>query len=107
MGVKNKGQIKVGPVIYKETFKKNLRGDEGQRLFGQVQHLPREIELDASLAGVELLLTRWHEVLHALEDLYGVILSESEVSLLSTGIVQILLDNDFMRGNNISARAEK
>jgi hypothetical protein len=90
-------RIKIGPVVYTEKFIKNLTGSENQPLFGQVRHLPREIELDASLTGVELLLTRWHEALHALEDIYGIVLSEGDISVLAAGIVQVQMDNPCMR----------
>lgn len=94
-------EIRVGPLTYIERDVEDLRGDEGQRLFGQVRHLPREIELNASLSGRERFLTRWHEVLHVFEDIYGVVLSESDVSLLSACIVQVLLDNPMMRGDGL------
>lgn len=89
--------MKIGPITYTERDVEDLRGDEGQRLFGQVSHLPREIELNACLKGIERTLTRWHEALHAVEDIYGLVLSESDVSLLSVCIIQIMIDNPDMK----------
>jgi hypothetical protein len=92
-------KIKVGPVLYEVLFVEKLRNDEGQELFGQADHGPSLIRLNTTNTDSQNFLTLWHEVVHCIENVYGVQLSEEGTIQLSTGIALALLDNPVLRGD--------
>lgn len=86
-------QIKVGPICYKVQIVADLKGDEGEALHGQINDETKTIYLSQSHTEESRFVTMWHEIFHSFESLYGLALTEKEVTILGTVTAQILQDN--------------
>tara|TARA_R110002012_G_scaffold39644_1_gene109562 strand:- start:1449 stop:1748 length:300 start_codon:yes stop_codon:yes gene_type:complete len=60
---------------------------------GDYDPCTQTIRVDETLGANLQRLVIWHELTHVLEDLFSIELSETDVCALSTGFVQIMLDN--------------
>lgn len=90
--------IKVGPYLYKVVKIPNLKNDEGEDLYGEIDHQKFEIRLAADNPDQLRLPALWHEVIHAFEAVYHLEFEEAEVALLTTAIVSALYDNPVLNG---------
>lgn len=89
-------RIKIGPLTIPVEFHECLMDGETQ-LHGQMDWLEYKIKLSNHNPDIYQFVTLWHEVLHALENVYGIRLSERQVEALATLIVQVLQDNEQLR----------
>lgn len=90
-------------ILYKEydiEHQKNLH-DGGCELYGQIHYLPEKIYLnpDASMAMQKATLL--HELLHGLDEMYGIDLKEKQVEKLGNALYMLIKDNPkmFERGD--------
>lgn len=86
-------KIKVGSLIYKVIFVKDLESDEGIPLHGTCAVQKKKIEIDSDHRPETRFITIWHETLHLAADLYGIGLSENQISGLATVITELLKEN--------------
>lgn len=84
-------KIKVGGNVYPIRFVENMGID--RNLYGNTNHSVGFIEIDASLVGQTKKSTFIHEMLHALDNVYDIGLSEHQVSLLEAALYAFLEDN--------------
>lgn len=89
--------IQIGPIEFKVVRVKDLTNEEGEPLYGQVDHAGFKIEIDERLRGNPLLVTLWHEVLHTFEGIYGLELNEQMITTLAPLIVSAMQDNEALR----------
>ena len=75
-------------VLYKEyeIYEQVNIHDENGELFGQIQYLPQEIVLNADAAEEQKKATLVHEIVHALDEMYGIGLKEKQVEKLGTAL---------------------
>jgi hypothetical protein len=88
--------IKIGPVRYRVEIVEDLKGEEGEELHGHIEDATRTIRLNTKAPDDGRYVTTWHEIIHALESLYGLILTEQDINILATSITQVLQDNPGM-----------
>lgn len=100
-------QIKVGPIHYKVETVEDLRGEEGEELHGHVEDKTRTIRLNAQATDEGRYVTTWHEIIHTFDFLYGLLLSEQEISILAAGITQILQDNPQLNWTEYAKKTEE
>lgn len=82
-------------VLYKEyriSEQVNLHDEKGE-LFGQIQYLPQEIVLNADAEEEQKKATLVHEIVHALDEMYGIGLKEKQVEKLGTALYMLQKDN--------------
>jgi len=79
--------IKVGPHKIQIVFVEDIDG------YGEIKELPWTIRIKKSLSGRDTAMTLLHEVLHAIESIYGLTLGENKIRLLETTLSQIVIDN--------------
>ena len=75
-------------VLYKEyeiSEQGNLHDENGD-LLGLIQYLPQEIILNADAAEEQKQATLVHEVIHALDEMYGIGLKEKQVEKLGNAL---------------------
>jgi len=91
--------IKIGPIIYQEHIVEDLHDDDnkGLGLYGQIRHKEKVIELDSQLTPEVAFVTRWHETLHGISDLYNLKFKDEQVSILAVVLADVLQDNPKMR----------
>ncbi|MDD3493945.1 MAG: hypothetical protein PHZ19_10670 [Candidatus Thermoplasmatota archaeon] len=87
-------EIVVGPFVYqvKDEDVSSFE-DGGHDLIGQVDYLDLVIRIAAKNAPAVVFAARWHETLHALNEMFALGLDESQVDRLSHGIAMVLRDN--------------
>ena len=102
MSKKNKekllGQIIVGPVTYDVVEVRELRNDEGARLYGQCLDSKDEIRLTEGLKPNRKRTALLHETLHALDNLHLIGLSEKQIHRLAVGLINLIDDNPDLLG---------
>lgn len=94
--------IRIGPLDFATSHERNLVED-GDDLDGIIDARDCTIRIDQDLHPQQAFLTTWHEVLHEILGQAGRAESADEglVSILSSGITQILRDNPQMRGDQL------
>ncbi len=94
--------IRIGPLDFAESRERDLV-EEGEELDGVIDARACVIRIDQDLSPQQTFLTRWHEVVHELLGQAGrtETSDESLVSILSTGITQVLRDNPSLRGDQL------
>jgi len=89
-------EIKIGPYTYKVVKKKDIPppfDDSNTRRIGQITYSKELIEVVEDLSGTLKETNIWHEVMHGIDNLLQMGLSEKNVDDLSNVIVQVLKDN--------------
>ena len=89
--------VKIGPVEY--AVKENQRFSQ-DNLLGQIRYAEQTIEIRPDLASTIAEITLWHEMIH------GILFAggfhdhdEQMLDVLAHGVVQLLKDNSFLKGN--------
>jgi hypothetical protein len=94
MKIPDQTRIKTGPVHYTITYVPDLQNGDGETLYGQAFHRDFQIRLNGNHHTPEsAFTTTWHELLHTAENIYGLDLPESTVTILGAYISQLLQDN--------------
>ena len=87
--------IKVGYKDYKVLSVEHL-DDESNLLYGQVLYDKETIELANRYPENQMKCTLIHELVHAVDDMNDIKLSEEQVIKLGTGLYQVIKDNPEM-----------
>lgn len=85
-------------VLYKDYAvreESNLHDNKGE-LYGIARYLEEEIVLNAEASFAQKKATLVHEIVHAMDEMYCIELSESQVEKLGTGIYMLVRDNPEM-----------
>lgn len=88
-------EVKVGYKHYKVKEEQNLHED-GAELQGQIRYLEQEIALREDMTEESKEATLMHECLHALDEMYGIGLSEEQVERLGNALYMFIGDNPQM-----------
>ena len=88
------------PDTVKIQFKKytvcrdnNMRNDKGDLLYGQIDHIEQLITLNEDAGIEQQKATLMHEMVHGLDELYGIGLKEKQVEKLGTALYMLVRDN--------------
>lgn len=91
------------PDTVKILFKKytvcrdnNMRDDKGNLLYGQIDHIEQLITLNEDAGLEQQKATLIHEMVHGLDELYGIGLKEKQVEKLGTALYMMVRDNPEM-----------
>lgn len=85
-------------VLYKEYTireEQNLH-DENADLYGQIQYLSEMILLNSYSSEEQKKATLVHEIIHALDEIYGIDLKEEQVEKLGNALYVFIRDNSKM-----------
>lgn len=88
-------EVKVGFKHYKVKEEQNLHESEAE-LQGQIRYLEQEIALREDMTEESKEATLMHECLHALDEMYGIELSEEQVERLGNALYMFIEDNPQM-----------
>lgn len=89
------GEVKVGYKHYKVKEEQKLHESEAE-LQGQIRYLEQEIALREDITEESKEATLMHECLHALDEMYGIELSEEQVERLGNALYMFIEDNPQM-----------
>nr|DAQ16231.1 MAG TPA: llama Aa1 VHH domain, Botulinum, VHH, antibody, botulinum, neurotoxin.6A [Caudoviricetes sp.] len=89
------GEVKVGYKHYKVKEEQNLHESEAE-LQGQIRYLEQEIALREDITEESKEATLMHECLHAIDEMYGIELSEEQVERLGNALYMFIEDNPQM-----------
>lgn len=67
--------------------------DEKSELLGEISYLTQEITLRSDASPDDKRVTLLHEILHGIDDVYGLKLEERQVDMLAKALYQLLRDN--------------
>lgn len=86
--------IRIGPFGYTVSHEavQTIR-DDGRDLIGQIDYLNLTMRLAEKNAPEVVFAAQWHEVLHAIDNMMGLGLTEKQVDRLSHAVVMVLRDN--------------
>ena len=85
--------IQIGPIRYEIDTAANLNGDDEEGLFGVCDYELQIIHLESNMRPDRAAVAKWHEVLHAIDDVYCAGIGERGVGILATAICQLFRDN--------------
>lgn len=86
------GKIKA---LYKEYTVEETANlhDNGGDLYGQIHYLPEKILLNVDASEEQKKSTLLHELIHALDEMYGIGLKEKQVEKLGNAFYMLQKDN--------------
>ena len=85
-------------ILYKEynvEFEPNLHDENGD-LYGQILYMPERIIINSAGSVEQQKSTLLHEIVHGLDELYGIGLKEDQVEKLGTAMYMLVKDNPEM-----------
>lgn len=88
--------VKVGPLIYR-VERPGVIVDDGTELWGQAQHKELVIRVVSGVNEQRAFVTFLHECLHAIEQVWGIDLTDTQVKQLAFGLAAVLIDNDLVK----------
>lgn len=88
-------EVKVGFKHYKVKKEQNLHESEVE-LQGEIRYLEQEIALREDITEEAKEATLMHECVHALDEMYGIGLSEEQVERLGNALYMFIEDNPQM-----------
>ena len=88
-------KVKILYKNYAVREESNLH-DNKSELYGIARYLEEEIVLNAGASLNQKKATLIHEIIHAIDEIYCVELSEGQVEKLGTGVFMLLRDNPDM-----------
>lgn len=86
-------------ILYKKYtvgFNSNMRNDKGDLLYGQIDHIEQLIMLNEAAGIEQQKATLMHEMVHGLDELYGIGLKEKQVEKLGVALYMLVRDNPGM-----------
>ena len=92
-------EVRVGAVVYPVRWMGEVVSDGGKSLYGAVSHVPDdEIYMSNQTSPMRRRETLLHEVIHTIDERFGVGLTEKAVASLSVGLFEFMRENrDVMR----------
>lgn len=98
-------KVKIGWKYY-EIINKEMDSDlikDGQECFGRIDFDKQVIYLNSAYSKEQREATLIHEILHGIDNLYQIDLSEKQVALLADGLYTVIKDNGgLINGSNAS-----
>lgn len=85
-------QVKILYKYYNVRKTENLHDGEDD-LYGIIEHGEQTIDIDPQYSWNQQKCTLIHEVIHGLDDLYGIGLKEKQVERLGIALYQFIEDN--------------
>jgi hypothetical protein len=79
--------------VYKLVIKDDLRNDDDEKLYGQIDYESREIRIKTDIPEDITRSALLHEIIHGLAYAAGDVLSESQVTMLGIGLHDVLWAN--------------
>lgn len=85
-------------ILYKEYTVESVNNlhNESADLYGQIHYLPEKIYLNSESLEEQKKATLIHEVVHGLDDMYGIGLKEKQVEKLGNALYMLIRDNPGM-----------
>lgn len=83
--------VQIGPYAYRVIVEKELRTDRGEDLFGEILHEEQVIRVKEGLSPERFLTVLIHEILHGVDELACVGLSEKQVLRIAPMLTHALL----------------
>ena len=86
-------------ILYKKYtvgFDSNMRNDKGDLLYGQIDHIEQLITLNEAAGIEQQKAILMHEMVHGLDELYGIGLKEKQVEKLGVALYMLVRDNPGM-----------
>lgn len=82
-------------VLYKEyTVEETVNlHDEAGDLYGQIHYLPEKILLNADASEAQKKATLFHELVHAMDEIYNIGLEEKHIEKLGNALYMLQKDN--------------
>ena len=81
---------------YTVRYDNNMRNDKGDLLYGQIDHIEQLITLNEDAGLEQQKATLMHEMVHGLDELYGIGLKEKQVEKLGVALYMLVRDNPGM-----------
>lgn len=90
-------------ILYKEYTVEEIENlhDGGVDLYGQIHYLTEKILLNVNSSDEQKKATLIHEVIHGLDEMYGIGLKEKQVEKLGNALYMLLRDNPKMFGKDL------
>jgi hypothetical protein len=82
--------IRIGPYTYSVSFKKRVTTKDH---YGEILFKPQTITIKEGLSDERTLTVLVHEILHGIDEVIGVELSENQVTYLANALVALWHDN--------------
>ena len=92
--------LKIGPYDYRIEFASDIRNDDDERCAGMCIYERQLIRLDNDMSQQAIESALLHEVLHALDDMFRIGLTEHQVSVLAPALLMVLRDNGLLEEND-------
>ena len=86
-------------LLYKDYEVKktnNLWNDSGETLYGQTQYIEQLILINENASEEQQKATLIHELVHGLDELFGIELKEEQVEKLGNAFYMLIRDNEEM-----------
>ena len=86
-------------LLYKDYEVKktnNLWNDSGETLYGQTQYIEQLILINENASEEQQKATLIHELVHGLDELFGIELKEEQVKKLGNAFYMLIRDNEEM-----------
>jgi hypothetical protein len=87
--------LKFGGLKYKVESRSSIEAG-GQGYYGECLIEKQIIQIASSFPADRQIITLIHESIHAIDDVYGLNLKETQVERLAMGITAFLMDNGFL-----------
>lgn len=91
MKVKIPKTIKIGTLLYGVVFTPHLVADD--KLFGRTDTRRQEIQIDNDIPFSCMNITLLHEILHIIQDVYRVDMTDENTDRVASGIAELLFNN--------------
>jgi hypothetical protein len=85
--------LKVGPVRYGTFTAIGMRDANDAPIYGHCDHKGGRITVNLDYAPSHQRSTLFHEAIHAVDEVYGIGLTEDQTRLLEVGLLSLIDDN--------------
>ncbi len=89
--------VRIGPYDYAVQLEEKVLGDQNQELYGHIIYGPQQIKIQSGLSAERTAAIFFHEVLHGIDELLSIGLSEKQVARLAPALLTFLRDNKLLR----------
>ena len=89
--------VRIGPYEYAVQFQDKVLGDQNEELYGHIIYGPQQIKIQGGLSAERTAAIFLHEVLHGLDEVANLGLSEKQVTRLAPALLTFLRDNNLLQ----------
>lgn len=86
-------------ILYKKYAigcESHMRNEHGDILYGQIDYIEQTISLNSATSHEQKKATLIHEIVHGIDELYGIGLKEKQVEKLGNALYVLIRDNPEM-----------